>query len=180
MISDHSPHTPVVKRFRVSEVFPEVDFPLVASYDSMPDGEVPEHCHDFSEIVIVNSGKGYYRFGDMDYPAERGDAFVISPGERHALIACEGMALTLLLFQRAALLDQQFAHLPAFVALFDLEPLMRSTRGYQRHLRLSEECLREILEIHRKMQADLKLPQRLSAIGAGSTTRNYRPVLSGL
>ena len=59
MISDDFPHTSAVKRFRVSEVFPEVDFPLVASYDSMPDGEVPEYCHDFSEIVIVNRGKGH-------------------------------------------------------------------------------------------------------------------------
>ena len=155
MIRQNRTLTPPMMLFKAADSFPEPDFPLVASYDSMPHNRVAVHRHELSEMVIVNRGSGIYRFGAVDLAAAQGDVFVISPGEEHALHNCADMSLTLLLFQRDYFLDQQFAYLPEFVALFDLEPLMRPHLPGQRHLRLSDVGLGQVLGIHQRLQIEL-------------------------
>jgi AraC-like DNA-binding protein/mannose-6-phosphate isomerase-like protein (cupin superfamily) len=148
--------------FTVAETFPQIDFPLTVKSDPMLDLRVPEHSHEFSEVVVVTAGRGKYRFGDITLPAEQGDVFVISPGERHALVGLDQMHLNVFMFLREPLLDATFATIPAFIALFDLQPLLRPGPAHQRHLRLDRAQLAHVTRLHYELAITLSrdLPMR--------------------
>ena len=142
------------RTFTIAETFSQPEFPLTTSHDTMPGHQVPEHSHEFSEVVVVTAGHGSYRFGTVELPAEQGDVFVISPGERHALLSADQMQLAIFMFVRQPLLDHAFASEPSFIALFDLQPLLRPGPAHQRHLRLDEQQLALVLDLHHHIGED--------------------------
>lgn len=43
----------------------------------------PEHCHDFSELVIIVGGTGVHHIGGLEHFARAGNVHVVNPGQIH-------------------------------------------------------------------------------------------------
>ena len=111
--------------------------------------ETGYHVQEFYEICIVSKGSGYHVIEDTVVKAIKGDVFIVPPGRRHAFIGGDGFNV-FYIHLSPAFLEQytpRMKSLPAFLALFEIEPLMRVNGTKYRHLYLEEDKLNEILDI---------------------------------
>ncbi|HEX8940869.1 MAG TPA: AraC family ligand binding domain-containing protein, partial [Candidatus Limnocylindrales bacterium] len=75
----------------------EPDFPLAVLEYRTGQGEDRMHWHDHLEVALVLEGRGTFRFGRDELPAEPGDVFFINDALPHVALPEPGGALRLLL-----------------------------------------------------------------------------------
>lgn len=77
-----------MRHYQSASFFPDQEFPLSVSLARQRDFMV-EHRHDFTEIVLVSSGRSLHQLTDPagrqnSYGLIRGDVFAVMPGESHS------------------------------------------------------------------------------------------------
>lgn len=106
------------------------------------------HTHDFTELVLVQSGRGTHRTARDAQPVSAGAVFVVPPGSAHGYQATQALVITNVLFDRAALglPLHELRELPGHQALFAAEPDLRGQGGDGR-LRLTRGALAEAVTL---------------------------------
>ncbi|ATA21608.1 AraC family L-rhamnose operon regulatory protein RhaS [Gibbsiella quercinecans] len=69
-------------KLRVEAYFPSVDEKL-SIYSSDPEDNNREHCHDFNELVIVDSGHGLHVINGKPVFIQEGDVFFVRDNDYH-------------------------------------------------------------------------------------------------
>ena len=107
------------------------------------------HVQEFYELCVISKGEGYHIIEDSVVKATRGDVFIVPPGRKHAFVGGEGFNLYFIHLSPKFLEENtpRLKTLPAFFALFEIEPLMRINGAKYRHLYLEESVLSETLKI---------------------------------
>ncbi|MGH2391353.1 MAG: helix-turn-helix domain-containing protein [Chloroflexota bacterium] len=103
-------------------------------------GPVASHSHEFFELVYLRAGRGTHWIGDVRYPIQTGDVYVISPGEPHAYHTLDNgeMRIVNLLFLPEILDRVPFAGatLSGLTRLLYIEPLFREEAKFAHRLNL--------------------------------------------
>lgn len=114
------------------------------------------HSHQFSEIVIITSGRGVHITGKESYPLNAGDVFVIGGSRQHDYHSMDQLCLVNILFQPAKLnLRHYNLQLPGYHALFVLEPAWRRRHQFNSRLRLSPQKLAVLMSLVDKLEEEL-------------------------
>jgi AraC-like DNA-binding protein len=116
------------------------------------------HAHEFSELVIITSGRGLHVTGNESWPLAAGDVFVISGHRPHDYQSMDDLHLINLLFQprklQMPLID--LGTLPGYHALFTLEPAWRRRHQFKSRLHLIPAELSIVLGLVDQLDAELK------------------------
>jgi len=117
------------------------------------------HTHEFSEIVIITSGRGVHITGKESYPLNAGDAFVIGGSRRHDYHSMERLCLVNILFQpeKLNLRTYDLRTLPGYHALFTLEPAWRPRHQFQGRLRLTPQELNVVMAFVDELEKELHM-----------------------
>jgi AraC family L-rhamnose operon transcriptional activator RhaR/AraC family L-rhamnose operon regulatory protein RhaS len=117
------------------------------------------HMHEFSEIVIITSGRGVHITGKESYPLNAGDAFVIGGSRRHDYHSMERLCLVNILFQpeKLNLRTYDLRTLPGYHALFTLEPAWRQRNQFQGRLRLTPQELNVVMAFVDELEKELRV-----------------------
>lgn len=115
------------------------------------------HSHQFSEIVIITSGRGIHVTGKESYPLSAGDVFVIGGSRQHDYHSTERLCLVNVLFQpdKLDLRHYDLPTLPGYHALFVLEPAWRRRHQFKSRLRLPPHELAVLMSLVDKLEAEL-------------------------
>ncbi len=115
------------------------------------------HTHEFSEIVIITSGRGLHVTGKETYPLNAGDTFVISGSRQHDYHNMERLCLVNILFQpeKLNLRTYDLRTLPGYHALFTLESAWRQRHPFLGRLRLSPQELSVVMGFVDKLDEEL-------------------------
>jgi AraC-like DNA-binding protein len=121
----------------------------------LPQVPVRLHSHQFSELVIVQTGKGTHFNRTDAYEVVAGDCFEVI-GE-HGYKDCEDLILTNILYmpERLSLPWDDARKLPGYHAFFALEPKYRKLHNFRSRLRFSPSDLSLVLGIIDKMEHEL-------------------------
>lgn len=116
------------------------------------------HAHEFSEIVIITSGRGVHITGKESYPLNAGYAFVIGGSRQHDYHSMERLCLVNILFQpdKLNLRTYDLRTLPGFHALFTLEPAWRQRHQFQSRLRLTPQDLAVVMAFVDQLDEELR------------------------
>lgn len=143
-------------KFERNLVFPERNFPLdVLVLDQHPD--YPLHVHDFSVISIILRGRGVNVAGGEDFPVKAGDVFVHHGGSPHGYRETENLGLINVLYE-PSLLDKvrlDVAGLPGYQSLFVVEPALRRSGRFARHLTLGVDDLGKARQLAETIEKEL-------------------------
>ena len=71
-----------MEKLRVEAYFPSADEKL-SVYSSDPEDNNSEHCHDFNELVIVDSGHGLHVINGKPVFIQEGDVFFVRDNDYH-------------------------------------------------------------------------------------------------
>ena len=63
------------------------------------DEDCPLHNHDYTELVIVLSGKGLHLTETVNYPINTGDIFVIHKNQHHGYQNTNNLTIAIILFR---------------------------------------------------------------------------------
>lgn len=120
------------------------------------DGE--EHYHtNFSELCIVDGGRGTALINGVPYPVMPGDVYLVQGQQTHAYRDCQNLRYVHIAYDPAgiALPTQFLSRMPGYQALFVLEPGRRSRESFPARLRLSptdlSEAMRHVSRIEDEM-----------------------------
>lgn len=133
--------------FPVKYVFPG-KYDTCAAFEKV-DFETGFHIQEFYELCIISKGQGYHIIEDTVVKAIRGDVFIVPPGRKHAFVGGKGFNVYYIHLSPMFLEHNtpRLKTLPAFFALFEIEPLMRVNGAKYRHLYLEENVLEETLGV---------------------------------
>ena len=108
--------------------------------------EIGMHIHDFYEVNIILKGEGRHYIGERSAEAVKGDIFIIPPKTSHGYTGGEGFDVYHLTLSPRYLekYSAELTRLPAFSALFRVEPVMRERISSHLHLHLEPQELEEI------------------------------------
>ena len=101
------------------------------------------HSQEFYEVNIVLSGSAVHKIGEREITVGAGDTFIIPPSVLHGYSGGEGFDVYHLLIS-PQYLEKNSAELkllPAFSALFRIDPLMREKTSARLHFVLDENEL---------------------------------------
>lgn len=131
-------------------------------------GSIPEHGHEFVELVYVVQGRGVHIFQGSDYNIHAGDVFIINPGETHAYFVEPGghMEIVNCLFMPSFIPDAllQELEITASMDYFYVHPFLKHDVRFNHHLNLSGQeasAVQSLLE---------SLIRELGSRGPGYTT----------
>ena len=101
----------------VQQILHQENFPVVVASHKHKYPSEPLHSHDFTEIVIVNSGQGRHIIDDREQPLAVGDIFIIPRGIKHGYINDGNLVITNMLFQMSTI-DEHFPEIKAMPGFF--------------------------------------------------------------
>jgi AraC-like DNA-binding protein len=106
------------------------------------------HTHDFSELVIIQSGSAVHCYPSGEYNLSAGDVFVVHQGQAHGYRDTRSFELVNFLFRldQLSLILRDIEDLPGFHALFTLAPADVQSGGFQSRLRLSADMFNKVSE----------------------------------
>jgi AraC-like DNA-binding protein/quercetin dioxygenase-like cupin family protein len=143
-------------KFERELMFRDRNFPLdVFILENHPD--YPLHVHDFSVIVIILHGSGINVVGKEEFPVKAGDVFVHHGGRPHGYRATRHLGVINLVYDPSLLnrVRLDVAGLPGYQALFVLEPAMRRSGRFARHLTLGVPELAKARELAESIDQEL-------------------------
>ena len=130
--------------YTVDYIFPN-PFQSASAFVKRND-ETGFHIQEFYEICVISKGEGYHVIEDTVVKAKKGDVFIVPPGRRHAIRG--GRSVDVHYIHLAPKFFEQYldrmTELPAFLSLFEIEPLMRVSGDTYRHLYLEEGPLKDV------------------------------------
>ncbi|QYR23265.1 AraC family transcriptional regulator [Paenibacillus sp. sptzw28] len=108
---------PIVKPFPGGSAFP---FSIVYKDTKPPQNELPDHIHDWHEIVYVYSGKGTFFINHSFYEMARGDLFLIPGNTIHRAFPdkYEPVTSTAIFFNSSLLPAENYGDSYSFQQLF--------------------------------------------------------------
>jgi len=112
----------------------------------MKDYSLGMHCQEFYEINIVLKGSGCHYINNSKIEVKVGDAFIIPPNLMHGYAGGEGFDV----FQLLLSVDffnmhiSDFARIPSFFTLFDIEPTLRARTQFVPSLSLENDKFDDI------------------------------------
>jgi len=119
-----------------AKMFPVHDFPI--TIHRSPQVVLPEHTHDFIEVVFVAGGRGVHQIinavdggSSFSYGIMQGDFFALLPGEHHTYPWHEKLVIYNVLFFPELLLESErrmLQDLPGLTSLFSPESNSRMPR----------------------------------------------------
>lgn len=137
--------------------FPNTSFPIHVM-PRFPQGVVGIHNHEFTEIVIVNSGSGEHYNQHEFYPIEAGDVFVISGETSHGYRNIRNLVLTNILYDESQIQIPlwDLKKMVGYHALFKIEPRLRATHSIASNLHLMPNTLKTAESIAFQLADELK------------------------
>ncbi|MFP4381396.1 MAG: helix-turn-helix domain-containing protein [Candidatus Sumerlaeia bacterium] len=142
---------------RTATWMPQQEFPLsVRRIEEHRPTSV--HQHEFTELVLILSGKGVHVVGKEKYHVGEGDVFIINGDLGHAYEDTQKLHLINILFE----LDRLHIHLddirtlPGYHVLFELEPRHRKEHQFKSHLHLPMEDMSRIAQMAARMEKELE------------------------
>ena len=107
------------------------------------------HVQEFHEICVISRGEGYHAIENTVVKAKKGDIFIIPPGIRHAILGGEGFDVHYIHLhpEFVASYSSRMKELPAYHALFEIEPLMRASGNTYRHLYLEGRVFNDVISL---------------------------------
>lgn len=110
------------RKYKLTE-YMECDFPLFVGKTTGVNHVL--HVHDFTELVIVEYGKGIHFTETLRHQITAGDILIIPQGMKHGYENTEMLSITNIIFAMS-LFDsflKDFKNIPGFYSLFLLNPL---------------------------------------------------------
>lgn len=107
------------------------------------------HTHDFSELVIITSGKATHFIDSQEYTVQEGDTFVINGDVLHGYKNVEELQLYNIPFlpERVFANNCELKKMAGFQTLFVLEPYYRKEHEFKSRLALSPAGLKYAREL---------------------------------
>lgn len=139
---------------------------------------MPQHRHEFYEIVLILSGSGLHATGDFRHRLEAGDVLVIDPRRAHGYEDTQGLNLVNVLVRSDLLprISRDLGGLPGFHALFTLAAVRWQRSTYSSRLRLSPSEMRQAAEWVDQMEEE----SRRGAQGGHLLAEAYLTLTVGL
>jgi AraC-like DNA-binding protein len=102
-----------------------------------------DHYHDFSELVLVLSGRGRHVLEGESFPVSAGNVFVVQGNRIHSFRDREELVIVNVMYDPAQLPLPAglLRRMPGYSALFMLEPTFRSAHRFSSRLQLGREDL---------------------------------------
>lgn len=96
------------------------------------------HWHEFSELVIITSGRGVQRINGVPYRVSAGDVFVITGRTTHFFEEYRDLEIVNIMFDPKILgeMREYLNRMPGYHVVFLLEPELRTSREFHNMLRL--------------------------------------------
>lgn len=115
------------------------------------------HSHAFTEIAIIQAGRGVHSFEKTLVPARAGDVFVIHAGCAHAWAETEDLTVANLMITELEAIPElvELRVHPAFDALFVHEPNLRHQQKGGGFLHLEPGELTEVAQMTRRLDRAL-------------------------
>ncbi|MBK4715045.1 MULTISPECIES: HTH-type transcriptional activator RhaS [Tenebrionibacter/Tenebrionicola group] len=116
----------------------------VAIEPRLPQGEFPEHHHDFHEIIIVEHGTGTHIFNGQPYTLSGGSVCFVRDHDRHLFEHTENLCLTNVLYRAP----------DAFSFLSSLDRLLPQEHNghYPSHWRVGAGTLQQVRQLIEKFE----------------------------
>ncbi|MFA7184493.1 MAG: helix-turn-helix domain-containing protein [Victivallales bacterium] len=133
------------------------DFPLFIQNTSTRDHVL--HSHDFTELVIVEYGKGIHFTSNYRHMVATGDVLVIPKGMKHGYEDSEKFRITNVIFDLSLLdsLPETFKYIPGFQSLFLLNPFQRKKAVNRKcFLTLEPEQIDHVKQLTGRMTHELR------------------------
>lgn len=107
------------------------------------------HIQEFYEICVISRGEGHHAIENTVVKAKKGDVFIIPPGRRHAILGGEGFDVHYIHLHPdfIASHSSRMKELPAYLTLFEIEPLMRASGSTYRHLYLEGKVFDDVIAL---------------------------------
>ncbi len=144
------------RRYRLHELIKD-DFPLYVM--KCRGGNHVLHDHDFTELVIVEQGKGIHHAGTFRHRIMTGDVLVIPESTKHGYEDTDKLKIINVIFDMALLnsLPEDFRHIPGFYSLFLLNQRQRNTAaGKKGFLSLDPDEITKVEQLVSKMEKELE------------------------
>ncbi len=137
-------------------LFPKAELQIGISR-SAPQPPSELHGHDFMEIAVIETGLAFYTYEGTKSRVEAGDVFVVLPYHAHQYTGTEGLKVSNVLFydDGSIPLLRELSMLPAYRALFQLEPSLRQTYETRGRLSLDGDRLRALLHLLHQLEEAL-------------------------
>ncbi|MEA1911587.1 MAG: helix-turn-helix domain-containing protein [Spirochaetota bacterium] len=118
----------------------------------------PLHNHDFSELVIILSGRGTHITKYSSFELIAGDVFVINGETAHGYENPENLHLINILYQPELLTKNaaDLTALPGYHVLFNLEPKFREDHQFNSRLHLSPKQIGGIIPLIQEIENELE------------------------
>ena len=123
-----------MKHYKSDDIFSAPEFPIAVTRQ-LQHSQMPEHTHDFIELVIVAEGHAIHQFFSNDhsttYGLLQGDCFAVLPGETHTYRGSKNFVIYNIAFQEAVFQNQlqELKELPIWKNFFE------STSAHERKKR---------------------------------------------
>ena len=109
-----------------------------------PQGQFPEHDHDFSEIVIVEHGTGTHIFNGQPYTLSGGSVCFVRDHDRHLYEYTDNLCLTNVLYRSA----DEFNFLSGLNRLLPQE----QDGYYPSHWRINQNALQQVCQLAEQLE----------------------------
>ena len=135
------------------------DFPLTVKMVRDAKALARPHSHDFFELLLVVSGTGNYETPSGEYQLKPGDIFLLLPGQVHGFSRQHHLTVYNILWKSAeCCFDlQEIEILPGYHLFFHLEPNVRDSTRFRRHLNLDREQLAFTQALVERLHDEIKV-----------------------
>lgn len=119
----------------------------------------PMHSHDFTELVIVLSGKGNHVTTQGICELKKGDVFVIPDQEVHGYKKCDNLVLFNIMFRKEILAANlgELTAIMGFQALFHIEPQFRKISQQVGYLELKKHQMEYVSSVMNEIEAEYEI-----------------------
>ena len=121
----------------------------------LPDLTEHEHHHNFHELVFIAQGHGTHYIDNQIFKVNRGDIFLIQPGQHHYFSDRVNMRHLNVAFDldNLPLSHELLQKHPGYLPLFTLDPMMRQNRDVIGHLQFAPAQFSAINSIINEMMS---------------------------
>ncbi|MDR1304402.1 MAG: helix-turn-helix domain-containing protein [Verrucomicrobiales bacterium] len=154
--NQHNPAMPIRALTR-RQFFPDPRARLAVSRQPVQHN-VAQHRHEFFEIAVILSGGGTHVTGKLRHPIGAGDVLVINNRRAHGYADERGLNLVNLLIAGELInqIGRRLREVPAFHALFSLEPARWRRKEYRGRLTLTLSQLGQVEEWVNRLETELR------------------------
>ena len=126
---------------RRRDIFGPDDFAIVVNRRISSSRTFKSHTHEFSELVVIQGGRGIHATAGEEWPLAAGDVFVVNGARPHEYRQMEQLKLAQILFkpEELSMPTCDLGKLPGYHVLFALEPAYRARHRFESRLHLTTD-----------------------------------------